>query len=96
MPRSEPSTVPFKFASGSWVLHVATCNAYQIKMLPDIARLERTDEPAYGYASFEEPSVWWFRSQHEMEDGRFVPLPADYDPSSAVPASSNPNSDMPA
>lgn len=59
-----------KFAIGDPILHVKSGKVYVIRHLPTHHRLESTNEPAYGYDNGTSP-CWW-RSQSEMEDGRFV------------------------
>lgn len=46
---------------------------YMVVGLPDVYRLEETDEPAYAYLA--EDGSRWVRRQTEFEDGRFVIIP---------------------
>lgn len=63
---------PIKFPAETKVRHVKTGGTYTVVMTPDMARLESTGEPAYGYCQEEDPTApVWFRAQSIMEDGRF-------------------------
>ena len=62
------------FPQWSKVQHVATGHIYEIVISADEGRLEATDIQAYGYRAEDsdaDPRVW-FRTQAEMEDGRFI------------------------
>ena len=59
-----------KFKVGDHVLHVKTARHYVITQEPSMwRRLEATDQPFYAY---EKDGVTWYRSEVEVEDGRFA------------------------
>lgn len=72
-----------KFGLGVHVQHVATGKFYRITDLPRGEhyenRLEATGELAYGYLPADEKAlaIKWWRSQIEMEDGRFITSEVD-------------------
>lgn len=66
--KKHPYVTP-KFAVGDPVIHVKSRKPYIIRHLPTHNRLESTGEPAYGYSNGD--GINWWRSQTEMEDGRF-------------------------
>lgn len=68
-----PAPAPVRFQIGSMVRHKKG-GIYRVLGTPDACRIEKTLEPAYAYISGE--GAIWFRSQVEMEDGRFELLPA--------------------
>lgn len=71
-------TRPFKFCLGEKVQHAKSGGTYIVVELPDGAVLESTWEPAYGYVHVTQPdAAKIFRSQKEMEDGRFVSLDSE-------------------
>lgn len=56
------------------VRHKKTGGVYRVMIDPSYARIEATNEPAYGYVLWDEKledKVLWIRPQVEMEDGRF-------------------------
>lgn len=67
MPLQEPK-LPATFNVGASVRHKASQGVYIITIGPDKGVLEKTGEPAYGYT---DGKKIFFRSQEEMEDGRF-------------------------
>lgn len=71
---AQPAGSPI-FARFARVRHVKTGGIYVIGMVPNPAyRLEATNKPFYAYYREDLPAgerVYWFRSQAEMEDGRF-------------------------
>jgi len=62
----EPILFPFE----SLIRHKKTGGVYEVRITPDVGRLEATNTPAYAYRSLDSGLVW-FRSQEEIEDGRF-------------------------
>lgn len=68
-----PAPAPVRFPIGAMVRHKKG-GIYRVLGTPDACRIEKTLEPAYAYISGE--GAIWFRSQVEMEDGRFELLPA--------------------
>ena len=69
-----------KYPRMSLVRHKKTRGIYRVMIDPSYARIEATNEPAYGYVAWLpagglEETTLWIRPQREMEDGRFELMP---------------------
>lgn len=60
-----------KFKQGQIIKHLKSGGDYIVIGLPEDCRLEATNTPSYAYKSLSDGMIW-FRSQDEMEDGRFI------------------------